>query len=224
MPSATTTWALDSGGYTELNMHGRWVTTEAEYVDAVHRYVEEIGGVMWAAPMDWMVEPWVVQKTGLTVPVHQHRTVDNYCRLSQIAPGLPFIPVLQGYKRGDYDRCIELYEEAGVDLWREPLVGAGTMCRRQGTDDIDRIVSGLALSGLRLHGFGVKILGLRKTGWGFWSTDSMGWSSRARWEGAPMLPWCTHKTCANCFDYAHHWRLHDVLPTLTNQQPRMLTA
>jgi hypothetical protein len=224
LPRALGPWALDSGGYTELNMHGQWVTTEPEYVDAVRRYTADIGVLQWAAPMDWMCEPWVVSKTGFSVVEHQHRTVDNYCRLRQMAPDLPFIPVLQGYERADYDRCIGFYEEAGVDLWRVPLVGLGTMCRRQGEKDIERIVTDLALLNLPLHGFGIKIRGLKQYGWALVSADSMAWSLRARRHEAPMLPGCTHKTCANCFDYAHHWRLHDVLPTLVNQQPRMLRA
>ena len=31
---ATTGWALDSGGFTELSMHGRWTTTPAAYTAA----------------------------------------------------------------------------------------------------------------------------------------------------------------------------------------------
>lgn len=217
-------WALDSGGYTELNLHGRWETTEAEYVAAVTRYAEEIGNLAWAAPMDWMCEPWMVAKTGLTVIEHQRRTVENYISLGVQAPQLPFIPVLQGYSRADYDRCIELYRDAGVDLWQEPIVGLGTMCRRQGEREIDYIVSGLALAGLRLHGFGIKTRGLRHYGWALTSADSLAWSARARRAGVPMLPDCIHKTCANCFAYAHWWRENRVLPTLIDQQPRMLSA
>jgi hypothetical protein len=37
-PRATTPWALDSGGFTELNLHGKWETTPEEYVTAVRRY------------------------------------------------------------------------------------------------------------------------------------------------------------------------------------------
>jgi hypothetical protein len=230
LPKAIGPWACDSGGFTALNKPaGQWDMTESEYIDAVSRYVEEVGMLQWAAPMDWMCEPKVVRNTGLTVTEHQHRTVDNYVSLRDEAPQLPFIPVLQGYEPSDYDRCIAMYDAAGVDLWKTPLVGLGTMCRRQATDEIDRIVSDLALSGLSLHGFGIKIRGLKKYGWALTSADSMSWSIRARKADGPILPGCHHGkngdgNCANCFAFAHHWREHDVLPTLVNQQPRMIKS
>ena len=115
-PVALGPWALDSGGFTELNLHGRWVTTEADYVTAVRRYSDEIGQLSWAAPMDWMCEPFVLAKTGETVLAHQQHTVDNFLRLRDAAPDLPFVPVLQGWTLDDYRRCIDLYDEAGVDL------------------------------------------------------------------------------------------------------------
>src|SRR5690242_4741899 len=57
LPRARGPWALDSGGFTELQMFGEWRTTPAEYIAAVRRYRDEIGGLVWAAPMDWMCEP-----------------------------------------------------------------------------------------------------------------------------------------------------------------------
>ncbi len=36
LPRALGPWALDSGGFTELSMFGRWRTTAAQYVDARH--------------------------------------------------------------------------------------------------------------------------------------------------------------------------------------------
>ena len=68
---AVAPWALDSGGFTELNLHGRWATTARAYMDAVKRYIEEIGSLQWAATQDWMCEPYVLAKTGLSVAEHQ---------------------------------------------------------------------------------------------------------------------------------------------------------
>jgi hypothetical protein len=39
-----------------------------EYAGLVARYAEEIGGMDWAAPQDWMCEPWIIEKTGLSGP------------------------------------------------------------------------------------------------------------------------------------------------------------
>jgi hypothetical protein len=47
-------WALDSGGFTELSMHGRWVTSAADYAEAAARYAVVIGRLDFAAPQDWM--------------------------------------------------------------------------------------------------------------------------------------------------------------------------
>ncbi len=102
----------------------------------------------------------MLAKTGLTVAVHQVQTVTNYLELRSRAPDLPFVPVLQGWSRDDYHRCVELYDRADINLAAEPLVGVGSICRRQGTGEIEVIVHSLASIGLRLHGFGVEAGGL----------------------------------------------------------------
>jgi hypothetical protein len=147
-------------------------------VAAVRRYRDEIGSLEWAAPMDWMCEPFMLAKTGLTIAVHQARTVANYVELRDLAPDLPFIPVLQGWCLGDYVRCAEMFQRAGVDLTAEPLVGVGSVCRRQATGEIEVIVHTLASMGLRLHGFGVKAGGLQRYADCLASADSLAWSSR----------------------------------------------
>lgn len=213
LPRATTQWALDSGGFTELNLFGRWETSPAEYVADVRRYRDEIGRLEWAAPQDWMCEPVVLARTGLTIDEHQRRTVDNFLELRALAPELPIIPVLQGWSVTDYWRCQDLYEEAGVDLAAEPTVGVGTVCRRQGTAVAATIMATLATSGLRLHGFGFKTQGLRICGHHLASADSLAWSYQARRN--PPLPGhdrpmdgrrLGHINCANCIDYALMWR------------------
>lgn len=221
LPVSTAPWALDSGGFTELNLYGRWVTTEAEYVDAVARYADEVGNLAWAAPMDWMCEPFVVGKTGLSVKVHQERTVENYLTLRATAPDLPFIPVLQGWTLDDYLGCVDLYASAGVDLTNLPLVGIGSVCRRQNTSEVDHIVSTVAGLGIKLHGFGVKTAGLTRYAGQLASADSLAWSFRAR--RSPAMPGCTHAACASCPKFALKWR-EKVLRRTDNEQLRLGAA
>ncbi len=104
LPVAVGTWALDSGGFTELAAHGSWERgpTPAEYVARIRRYAAEVGGLLWAAPQDWMCEPWMTAKTGLTVAEHQRRTIDNFTQLRDLAPDLPIVPVVQGWTVADY--------------------------------------------------------------------------------------------------------------------------
>jgi hypothetical protein len=146
-----------------------------------------------------MCEDVMLEKTGLTIREHQERAVQNYLDLRGRGP---FIPVLQGWSVADYLRCADLYEEAGVDLYAEALVGVGSVCRRQDTSEIGEVMR--ALQPLRLHGFGVKIDGVARYGHLLESSDSMAWSSAARW--VPALPGCPHKSCANCLKYALKWR------------------
>lgn len=220
-PRATEPWALDSGGFTELKLYGRWVTTEAAYVEAVERYIAEIGHLTWAAPMDWMCEPFMLEKTGMNVEEHQERTVENYLSLRAMAPHLPFIPVLQGWTLDDYVRCIGHYIGEGVDITAMPLVGIGSVCKRQNTRAVNHIVSTIAEAGIRLHGFGVKTVGLTRYASQLASADSLAWSYRAR--RSPALPGCTHRSCANCPRFALKWR-EKVLRRTKNQQLRLGAA
>jgi hypothetical protein len=164
LPVARCRWALDSGAFSELSGHGLWTLTPEEYVAAVRRYRDEIGHLDWAAPQDWMCEPFILAKTGLSVEEHQRRTVANYLQLMDLAPDLPFVPVLQGWTLEEYLCCAALYEAAGVDLAAQPIVGVGSVCRRQGTDEVGEIIRELSGRGLRLHGFGLKTEGLKRYG------------------------------------------------------------
>nr|WP_280413453.1 hypothetical protein [Nocardia asiatica] len=196
----------------------------------MRRYVEEIG-IVWAAPMDWMVEPWIIHGgqvgrihfagTGLSTEEHLHRTVGNLIDLRSLAPDLPFIPTIQGYRRTEYERCIDLYDKAGIDLAAEPTVAVGSVCRRQSTIEAAEIIAAIteAVPGIRLHGYGIKTAGLGRYGSLLTSSDSMGWSDGARIRRI-LLPGCTgHKTCTNCIRWAFHWRQR-VLASLAGHATR----
>jgi hypothetical protein len=228
LPRARTSWALDSGGFSELSLYGEWRTDPAEYVYWVDRYDREIGCLDWAAPQDWMCEPFMLAKTGLTVRDHQERTVENFVRLLALWDGMqaqylrpvdrnscPFMPVLQGWTVDDR-RCVDLYAEAGIRLADYPLAGIGSVCRRQATGEIDHIVRSLGAV-LPLHGFGCKTTGLGQYGRWLTSADSMAWSVARRRE-----PGCRpgHASEANCLRYALAWhgRIGGALDTADRPQ------
>lgn len=258
LPRAAASWALDSGGFTELQMFGQWTISAVEYIGMVRRFQAEIGRLDWAAPQDWMCEipvinglvrrkrgnrpssintstwrAWAVTAgpqlaqavaeadllgdaaevvfhgTGLSVEEHQRRTIENFLELRARAPDVPWAPVLQGWSLWDYWRHIEDYQRAGVNLRDEPIVGVGSVCRRQGTSEAGMIFSSLQAEGLRLHGFGVKTLGLRSFGHCVASVDFLSWSDY--WRRRPPLPGHDqpgpgrrkgHKNCANCKEAA----------------------
>jgi hypothetical protein len=212
LPRASGPWACDSGGFTELSMYGRWRSTEHAYIGALRRYATEIGQLAWCAPMDHMTEDVVLSRTGGTVRSHQQRTVANYLRLRDMAPELPIIPVLQGQSISDYQRCADSYERHGLDLTALPLVGVGSVCRRQHTVEVEQILRALAARGYRLHAFGAKVLGLGRFADAIASSDSAAWSFRGRY-----VPGCTssHRSESNCqrFALAWHARLQTSLQT-----------
>jgi hypothetical protein len=182
-------------------MYGAWTVAETQYIEEVIRWQTEISHLVWAAPMDWMCEPWITAKTGLTVEDHQQRTVDSVLSLRAKAPYIHWAPVLQGWTPWDYERCRRLYERNGVNLEQEQIVGLGSVCRRQAMDQVSHILA--LLPNIKLHGFGFKIRGLQKYGQQLASADSLAWSFAGRRDRP--LPGHTHKNCANCQEYALLW-------------------
>jgi hypothetical protein len=200
-PQALGRWALDSGGFTQLHKHGRWNLSVADYVSEVRRYANEIGNLDWVAPQDWMCEPTAREMTGLSVARHQELTVENFLELRD-ALGMLVIPVLQGWDFDDYGRCVDLYHKHDVCLEEEPVIGLGSVCRRDSDRQITQIIE--ALYPLNLHAFGVKGKAYVANEHLLTSADSMAWSYQARRN--PPLPECAHRCCNNCAKFALAWR------------------
>lgn len=216
---ATCDWALDSGGFTELHLNGSWGITVREYAAEVIRWRDHVGRLDWAAPMDWMCEPSVRAKTGLLVKEHQLRTIRNFLEL-RVLLGNTVIPVLQGWTPGEYENCIELYGQHGVDLWEEPVVGLGSVCRRGEDTEIGRILRRLGDElQLNLHAFGVRGRTLQAHAEVLTSADSLAWSYRARAahhhkNREVSALWCCgqNKSCRDCLQYALRWRNRLLAP------------
>ena len=226
LPRAAGRWALDSGGFNHVATHGAWTVPAETYAEQVWRLAHGVGNLQWAAAQDWMCEPFILARTGLDVTEHQALTVDNFRALrrqwdiltDRHAAGLigpfgrdallcPFRPVLQGWQLDDYFRCADMYERSGVHLAGYPLVGLGSVCRRQATSDIALIVERLHTElDLPLHGFGIKSLGLERYGAFLSSSDSHAWSTAARRRER----YCQHNDGVrwerNCRQYALEWR------------------
>lgn len=203
LPRAIAPWGLDSRGFTELSKHGRWTVSVDTYARAAQRYQAEIGLLDVASIQDWMCEPFITAKTGLSVQEHQRRTVDSWLELRRLAPDVPWMPVLQGWTLGDYIACAELYDDADPS-WRRGRVGLGSVCRRQSGLRISTIITWFASEGLQLHGFGVKLEGLEFSHTKLASADSMAWSEGGR-RGRLKSEGCTHKKCTNCLPTALDW-------------------
>lgn len=196
-------WAVDSGGFSELNIHGKWTLSARDYASTVRRW-STWGGLLWAAIQDWMCEPEVLRKTGLSVHDHQMRTCWSYLELRSLAPDLPWAPILQGWNESEYWEHWDLYASMGVDLAALPTVGVGSVCRRKDVYGMADTLQRLAAQGLRLHAFGLKQTGIRVIHENIQSSDSMAWSIHA--SKRPPLKGHTHERCTGCLEYALLWR------------------
>lgn len=218
LPQAICSWALDSGAFSEIAKYGHFITSPSDYAEAARRYSREIGAMKWAAIQDWMCEEKALKKTGLTIKEHQRRTIVSYQTLKSLAPEIKWVPALQGYTIDDYKRHVDDYTDVGIDLLAFSPVGLGSICRRQASMEIARLVRSLASQGLKLHGFGVKLLGLALCKDDLVSADSMAWSWAARYS-APLKNH-DHMNCANCKIYAELWYRLKVWPLINSRKVR----
>lgn len=208
-------WVLDSGAFTEVSQNGRWTVPPGQYANYVNELWGRGLGLQWAGIQDWMCESFILEKTGLSLKEHQERTIQSFETLSALAPRVTWAPTLQGQTPDDYVRHFEAYLARGHDLRAAAVVGLGSVCRRQKTPEIDAILRALAPLQLRLHGYGVKKLGLERGRDLLESSDSMAWSAEAfrrhvilpghrhgepRWRRS--LQRMEYGNCANCPDYA----------------------
>lgn len=87
LQATTAPWALDSGAFSELQLHGSWDRVPAaDYIARARRYQQQVGNLDWIAQQDWPCESWVraggtgprgarFVGTGAGVREHQQRTI-----------------------------------------------------------------------------------------------------------------------------------------------------
>lgn len=183
-------WMLDSGAFTTIARHGGYPEPVGVYAAQIDRWAS-VGSLAWAVAQDYMCEPVMLKRTGLTVADHQQLTIERYDALVAEGCAVPILPVLQGYHPDDYVAHIAQY---GERLPEGARVGVGSVCKRNADpSEILRVL--WAIRGvrpdLRLHGFGLKITALSHPvirGW-FASADSMAWSYAARKHGRNANDW-----------------------------------
>lgn len=183
-------WIMDSGAFTEISTHGHYRHVTDEYAAEIRRWKDN-GNLLAAVSQDWMCEPWIVEKTGLSVERHQQLTIERHDALLAEDTGVYILPVLQGYAPSDYVRHVRMY---GNKLANGAWVGVGSVCKRNGDPGAIAAVL-IAIKqerpDLRLHGFGLKttalssdyIRSLLET------ADSMAWSFHARINGRNANDW-----------------------------------
>lgn len=183
-------WMLDSGAFSELARFGRYREGVEAYAVQIARW-SRCGNLLAAVTQDYMCEPIMLAKTGLTVARHQRLTVERFIALRSLVDATYIMPVLQGYRVREYLRHVALY---GPLLRRGAWVGVGSVCKRNtDVEAIRAILRAIRATrpDLRLHGFGLKTVALRdhEIRRVLHSADSMAWSFHARRHGRNPNNW-----------------------------------
>ena len=176
-------WIMDSGAFTELSTHGHYRFDVHVYATVINCWAGR--GLTAAVAQDYMCEPFILAKTGLTVAEHQRLTIERYDALVLACPCVTIIPVLQGYEPREY---VEHLHQYGARIKEGMWVGVGSICKRNGDPQaIFNVLRSIKRErpDLRLHGFGLKttalssppVCALLET------ADSMSWSYHARRNG-----------------------------------------
>lgn len=194
-------WALiDSGAFMELFLHGKYRDSVEKYAERLFvLYTKRIVNIAGVVAQDYMCEPFMLAKTGLTIEQHQRLTIERYDQLVEALNGLfpwggipfPVMPVLQGYAPADYVRHLKAY---GPRLTKGMWVGVGSVCKRNSAPEkiaaVLRAIKSVRPD-LRLHGFGVKLTSLLSSAVRdlLATADSMAWSYAARKQGRSANSW-----------------------------------
>lgn len=177
-------WLLDSGSFTRISS-GRGHMPLLDYASLIERWAA-IPGFQAAVSQDYMCEPFILRKTGMTVENHQTLTTRNYIDLRYaVADSTYIMPVIQGFTPDEYARhCWQLAPMLDEGAW----IGVGSVCKRNVNPvAISAVLSAIlnVRSDLRLHGFGLKTTSIvcQDIAERIHSADSMSWSFMGRKNG-----------------------------------------
>lgn len=175
---------MDSGAFSQIYAKGQYNEPVTVYAEQIKRW-SGCGNLVAAVTQDMMCEPFILERTGLTVEEHQKITIERYKELSALITDTYIMPVLQGYEPSEYVGHVSMY---GDMLKFGQWVGVGSVCKRNtNPSGIIEVLHGIKMArpDLRLHGFGLKITALNNGTIRnlLYSADSMAWSYHARKVG-----------------------------------------
>src|SRR5690348_4115363 len=85
-------WIMDSGAFTTIAKYGGYPDPVSAYANQIRRWAKN-GGLLAAVAQDYMCEPIMLAKTGLTIVDHQRLTIDRYEALIAENAGVYIMPV-----------------------------------------------------------------------------------------------------------------------------------
>lgn len=200
-------WIMDSGAFSEISLNGKYTYSVDEYLNCVLENEPNI-----FVTMDWMCEPHIIEKTGLSIKDHLNRTIDAHIKIKEKIDHMniksDFMGTIQGWKIDDYLKCIDMLKEHGLI---EEHLGIGSICRRNADKEILKIIKTIhgELPNVKLHGFGIKLSLLKSVVANklLHSCDSMAWSFAGRKVKKKPCIDCHSKckNCANCHIFMSDW-------------------
>lgn len=127
---------LDSQAFMKLRLHGCYPSSPQAYARKVERVARLVKRVT-AVTEDYMCEPFMLAKTGLSIADHQRLTIERFDAIrTTLDPAIELMPVLQGYLPREYVDHIRQY---GERLPHGSWVGVGSICKRN--TDVRQLLS-----------------------------------------------------------------------------------
>ena len=75
-PVGAAEWIMDSGAFTEISTYGHYRHSVEHYAEVINRWAAADPRLVAAVAQDYMCEPFIVEKTGLSVAEHQRLTIE----------------------------------------------------------------------------------------------------------------------------------------------------
>jgi hypothetical protein len=102
-------WIMDSGAFMQIARHGGCPNPPEAYAAEIVRWSTN-GNLLRAVSEDYMCEPGMLERTGLTVADHQALTIERYDAIrAAVPPHFHILPVLQGYQPAENISHIQAY-------------------------------------------------------------------------------------------------------------------
>jgi hypothetical protein len=218
--------AVDSGGFTAARRWGRYPWSPQQYADFVQDVSRDVP-LDWCASMDYACEPAVDRSPLGTNHTRIEATLQLEPACRQVAPHLPWLPVLQGDTLAE--RAYDLARRQQEGLVPPRLAGVGSLCGRGACQAIQTLgFYRIHLPGVRFHGFGLHVQALDDdtTFAALASWDSYGWTWGKGQKGVDRPPAYLRQPGETCTQFtqrlaALYWQ-HTVAPRLTRPLQRTL--
>jgi hypothetical protein len=149
---------IDSGGFTAAKRWGRYPWTPAQYADWIAEESRDVQ-LDFCATMDYACEKTVNRSILTTNKERIEESIQNELACRQVAPDLPWLPVLQGDNLAEREFDLSLRRRLG--LIPATFAGLGSICGR-GVVGARQVIKFYRhqLPGVKYHAFGLHVQAL----------------------------------------------------------------